>query len=317
MKITRYVVTTATLLLVLTGSYVTASAQQTDAEKEAVLVKLARQKAELENQLQAKPYTVLGAKFGFETKLVKGAPYSAVAVTETVQTLGDGNRISQRTSANVYRDSTGRTRREALVKDGQPQTIVISDPATGVNYTLDPNNRRAFKYDSPMVMLKKVEETTREVEELKMVEELRMKLEAEKKRALVEDSGEVKPLKKRRPEPESLGRQVIEGVEAEGTRTTTTIPAGQIGNELPINIVSEQWYSPELQLLVMSKHRDPRTGETTYRLTNINRAEPDRTLFEVPADYALRSEDEVNRQKTVEKLELEKKLHAKQKPEEQ
>jgi hypothetical protein len=288
---------------------VTVSAQQTESEKEAALVKLARQKAELESQLQAKTYTVLGAKFGFESKLVKGAPYSAVAVTETVQMLGDGNRIAQRSSTTVYRDSTGRTRREALVKDGQAQAIVISDPATGVNYTLDPNNRRALKHDSPVMM--------RKLEVGRVEEELKMKLEAEKKRALVEDSGEVKPLKKRRPEPESLGRQVIEGVEAEGTRTTVTIPAGQIGNDLPINIVSEQWYSPELQLLVMSKHSDPRTGETIYRLTNINRSEPDRTLFEVPADYSVHSEIEVKRQQVQEKLELERKVQGKRKPEDQ
>lgn len=311
MKIARYVVTTATLLLALIISGVTALAQQTEPEKEAALVKLARQRAELERPLQDKTYTVLGAKFGFESKLVKGAPYSAVAVTETVQMLGDGNRITQRSSVNVYRDSAGRTRREALVKDGQAQAIVLSDPATGVNYTLDPHHRRALKHDSQVVMLKKVEETAR------AVEELRMKLEAEKKRALVEDGGEVKPLKKRRPEPESLGRQVIEGIEAEGTRTTMTIPAGQIGNDLPINIVSEQWYSPELQLLIMTKHSDPRTGETIYRLTNINRAEPDRTLFEVPADYALSSEAEEIRVRTQEKLEFEKKMRAKQKPEDQ
>ena len=66
----------------------------------------------------------------------------------------------------------------------------------------------------------------------------------------------------------------IEGVRAEGTRTTMTIPAGQIGNELPINIVSERWFSPDLKVLVMSRQSDPRFGETTYRLTNLSRAEP-------------------------------------------
>ena len=87
---------------------------------------------------------------------------------------------------------------------------------------------------------------------------------------------------------ESLGKQTIEGVEAEGTRTTVTIPADEIGNELPIQIVTERWYSPELQTAVMTRHRDPRFGETIYRLTNINRSEPARTLFEVPADYTIK-----------------------------
>ncbi|MGI8996871.1 MAG: hypothetical protein ACR2GW_09405, partial [Pyrinomonadaceae bacterium] len=94
---------------------------------------------------------------------------------------------------------------------------------------------------------------------------------------------------------ETLGKQSIEGVEAEGTRTTLTIPAGAIGNERPINIVSERWYSPELQLVLMSKHSDPRFGETTYRLTNINRSEPARTLFEVPGDYTLKYRNEEER----------------------
>src|SRR5882724_3134253 len=35
---------------------------------------------------------------------VKGAPYSAEAVNETIQTLPDGNRIVQRSSAMQYRD---------------------------------------------------------------------------------------------------------------------------------------------------------------------------------------------------------------------
>ncbi|HEY1403787.1 MAG TPA: hypothetical protein VGB05_06655, partial [Pyrinomonadaceae bacterium] len=91
-----------------------------------------------------------------------------------------------------------------------------------------------------------------------------------------------------KPVTESLGKQMIEGVEAEGTRTTITFPAGMMGNERPINIVSERWYSAELQTVVLTKHSDPRFGETSYRLTNINRSEPSRTLFEVPSDYTVK-----------------------------
>jgi hypothetical protein len=87
---------------------------------------------------------------------------------------------------------------------------------------------------------------------------------------------------------ESLGTQTIEGVRAEGSRTTFTIPAGKIGNERPIVTVSERWYSPELQVVVMSKTSDPRVGETTYRLANITRAEPDPSLFQVPPDYTIK-----------------------------
>jgi hypothetical protein len=86
---------------------------------------------------------------------------------------------------------------------------------------------------------------------------------------------------------EVLGKQTIEGIMAEGTKTTVTIPAGKIGNELPIHIVTESWYSPELQTLVLNRHLDPRMGETSFRLNGITRAEPARSLFEVPADYRM------------------------------
>src|SRR5262249_60726474 len=84
---------------------------------------------------------------------------------------------------------------------------------------------------------------------------------------------------------EPLGTQLMEGVEATGVRTTFTIPAGQIGNERPIDIVDERWISKELQLVVKSRHSDPRSGETLYRLINIIRTEPDHFLFELPTDY--------------------------------
>ena len=87
---------------------------------------------------------------------------------------------------------------------------------------------------------------------------------------------------------EDLGQQVIEGVMAKGTRTTTVIPAGAIGNELPITVTSEEWFSPDLNVLVMTKHADPRSGETTYRLTGITRGEPDPSLFDLPAGVTIK-----------------------------
>jgi hypothetical protein len=80
----------------------------------------------------------------------------------------------------------------------------------------------------------------------------------------------------------------MDGVEVEGTRRKSTIPAGEIGNEKPIDVVSERWYSKELQTVVMSRHDDPRMGETRYRLTHLTRGEPDRALFEVPSDYTIK-----------------------------
>ena len=107
-----------------------------------------------------------------------------------------------------------------------------------------------------------------------------------------------------KPETESLGNRVIEGVKVEGSRTTITIPAGQVGNELPISIVSETWFSPELQVVVLSKHNDPRMGETVYRLGNIDRSEQPRSLFEVPADFTVNKEAEAN----IRRFQMRKKL---------
>lgn len=305
MKTPRYFMLATTLLLALFISGIPVSAQQTDQEKSDAAKKAAMEKAavqgklamEVENKIKTEIFTVLEAKLGFETKFVKGAPYSAVAVSESIQTLGDGNRIRQTTSTTVYRDNAGRIRREVMQKDGTVQAIAISDPATGVNYTLDPKNRTAMKTEFAGVM-----KTVRDEEALKM------KLDAEKKFAAMKTAVAAMPIpvdanasEKKQPVKESLGQQMIEGVNAEGVRITITIPAGQIGNDLPINIVSEQWYSPELQLLVMTKHSDPRTGETTYRLTNINRAEPDHSLFEVPSDYTMRNVAEEKR-RTAEEM---------------
>ncbi len=89
---------------------------------------------------------------------------------------------------------------------------------------------------------------------------------------------------------ESLGTKNFEGVEAEGTRNVTTIPAGAIGNERPIEIVYEKWYSKDLQLIVYSKHSDPRYGDQVYKLTNISRNEPDPSVFTIPGDYKMQAE---------------------------
>lgn len=85
-----------------------------------------------------------------------------------------------------------------------------------------------------------------------------------------------------KPVREKLGSQIVEGVTAEGRRTTLTIPAGEFDNELPMVISHEEWYAPELQMIVLMKHNDPRFGETTFRLTNILRGEPASEFFQLP-----------------------------------
>ena len=91
----------------------------------------------------------------------------------------------------------------------------------------------------------------------------------------------------------SLGTRDFDGVRAEGKSTTWTIPAGQIGNAKPINVVSEAWYSPELQVTVYSRYSDPRTGESIYRLGSIKRGAPAADLFLVPAGYKVRDRSQL------------------------
>jgi len=235
--------------------------------------------------------------FSFDGKLVKGAPYSGQAVTETTQTLGDGNRIVNQNSARVYRDSEGRTRREEAIgaigplANGQvPQAIFINDPVAGVSYMLEPNSHVArkmmpmrfeFKFDTDGDKLRDNRESSPDGPPETFTVQIAPQVGADL------NTGAAISVE-RKPKAESLGKQTIEGVEAEGTRTTMTIPAGEIGNERAIEIVSERWYSPELQTVVMTRHSDPRFGETVYRLTNVSRGEPDKTLFQVPSDYTMR-----------------------------
>lgn len=260
----------------------------------------------------------------FNGNPVKGQPYSAEAVTESTQVLPDGNRIVNRTSTMRFRDSDGRERREESIgkiggwtSGGEPAKVVmISDPVARMSYTLHTENRTAEKMAAPSrdgVMLRTnvggggaATTSSNSIEySYKLGAELGAAEAATTLHAAHGDGPNVgiaiaggrggaggmvaaTPLMRTGPgKVEDLGTQTIEGVLARGTRTTTTIPAGQIGNEREINIVSESWYSNELQMQVMSKHSDPRSGESVYKLTNINRTEPQRSLFEVPGDYTV------------------------------
>jgi hypothetical protein len=86
---------------------------------------------------------------------------------------------------------------------------------------------------------------------------------------------------------ETLPNKTIEGLNCTGKRTTITIPAGQIGNEKPIAIVQETWYSPDIEAVVQSTTTDPRSGTTTYKLQNVQRKEPPAEMFEPPSDYSV------------------------------
>lgn len=211
-------------------------------------------------------------------KVVKGAPYAAEAVMESTHTLADGTKLTSKSVTLQYRDSEGRTRKEQSFSNAgpfasageAPKVVFINDPVAGLRYSLFAQDRKASKLS---IQSRPTPPSS----------------SAAPRPPHHPDSAAQNSSAPTPPESktESLGKQTIEGVEAEGTRTTMTIPAGKIGNDRAIEIISERWYSSALQLVVLSKHNDPRWGEDTYKLTKINRTEPAHSLFEVPADYTI------------------------------
>ena len=228
---------------------------------------------------------------------IAGAPFTADATTEFTQMLPDGNRIERRFSTSLARDGKGRTRSEqevamlgplVVLQNGKggmnwtagqpvaathrepPRFTVITDPVDGVTYTLDERAKEARRSPTKFEMIGSVELKVQSIELKKVADRLEMA-----RQGAIAHAGTT----------ESLGTRQFDGVSAEGTRTTMTIPAGQIGNLNPINMVTERWFSKELQMAVLITRRDPRSGETIYRLTNIVRAEPPPDLFSVPSDY--------------------------------
>jgi hypothetical protein len=277
---------------------VVASPALAQPEEPTVYRKLA---AELHAQVMATP----GVRMAVESKVTTGRPYSAEATTEFVQVLADGNRIAKKTSVRIYRDGDGRTRREELGAGDAIEAISIYDPVGHLSFMLNPKNRTAIKsamrivYPSSdrVMTTRSPEGTTFTVtargrgsapEATQMEEATKRAIETTRAGELVAVPSAARARMPLKSSTESLGQQTFDGVAAEGTRTTTVIPAGEIGNQQEIRIVSEQWFSSELQVLVMTRHSDPRSGETTYRLTNIIRADPGPALFEVPADYTVR-----------------------------
>lgn len=222
---------------------------------------------------------------------VKGAPYSATINNESIQTLADGNRIVQTNTGMVSRDSQGRTRQDAalptignLSAASAPHLVFIQDPVAGTSYTLNLTDKTAWKNPMPPAGTggEAVGSGTFFIQTGNGVPLLPPPLAptiALSKHLATDEPPEANT--------EPLGSQTMEGVVVNGVRTTRTIPASQIGNDRPINIVTEVWTSSDLRTIVSSKRNDPRMGEQTFRLTNIVRAEPDPSLFTVPADFKI------------------------------
>jgi len=309
-------------------------------------------------QRQAQQAKVL-AEVASGTQVVKGQPFSADSVSESVQTLADGNRIVQSSTGKIYRNSEGRIRREVTGGNGGANTfffnygpgVSIAEPAGGHRVLLNEKEKTAFTVnvvpEGEVKVLTRVDTgegtgvgvgtgvgtTTLKMattdgaplndEQRKLIETLKGHKEGdpftpEQQKAMellkahsitLARTGSVlaataAPMARGFATPggenwfvggpgdskwetktDDLGTQNIEGVTCEGTRHITTIPAGAIGNDRPIEIVYERWYSKDLGMVVSSKHSDPRFGEQTYTLKNIVRAEPDPSLFTVPKEF--------------------------------
>lgn len=203
------------------------------------------------------------------------APYSAVRESSTVQTLADGTHITHKhMTEKIYLDTQGRNRTERAfceAPDGTPEgnVVEIRDPVAGYSYILDEQNQVAYRFvlelrRAAVAGINATSASAAEVDSRTIVFPGTSRAETTK---------------------QSLGSQTMEGVMVEGTKTIRVIPEGLVGNDRPINSTTETWTSPDLQIVVLRKQNDPRYGELTMRLTNIDLSNPILSLFQPPADY--------------------------------
>ncbi|WP_314439296.1 hypothetical protein [Massilia timonae] len=272
--------------------------------------------------------------------IVKNAPYSAEAVSESMQRLADGNQIVNTSRSMQYRDGAGRTRTEVHGDDGEVRTITISDPVEGARWILNPQRKSATRLDMTSELARaeadaaraaatqariaadqareRIDQLRREgklpegthiivkdVQRGAQPTEVRVRV-AEPMPAARAMSAQIAPLIigavndgkwSAKAVTRELGGRDFSGLRAEGNQRSYTIPAGEIGNRAPIEVSSETWYSPELQVTVYHKRSDPRSGDVVYRLDKLKRGEPPAALFSVPSDYTVRDPLKVSSRK--------------------
>jgi hypothetical protein len=165
--------------------------------------------------------------------------------------------------------------------------VTINDPVAGAHYTLDSASKTAFKSTSgnpneaeALLKMKKLddEKQAAAMTKTRTTEAGNFTFTTSNGAVAFKSSGK----------PEDLGASNMSGVPVTGSRTTTVIPAGTMGNDRDITITEERWYSPDLRMNIMTKHSDPRMGETVFQVNNLTRANPDPSLFQVPSDYQVK-----------------------------
>lgn len=214
----------------------------------------------------------------YSMRVTTGKPYSATEVTEHTQTLADGTHITSPTRSVVtYRDSLGRTRVERPI--GQPSLageyhiVEIRDPVAQVQYTLDPVNKVAHRVamQAPPHAEPPATGVVSALSGAPPPSPAPTASAPDKPQFQVED----------------LGPQVMEGLAVHGTKHTTTVPVGAQGNDRPLVTVRELWVSRDYGFTVLSHVLDPRSGETTAKMTDISTSEPDPSQFAPPSDYSV------------------------------
>lgn len=226
-----------------------------------------------------------GSGFGLHT--ITGKPFSAEEESERSQVLADGTRVSQTTQLHLYRDSQGRTRSElvpAQLQEGHraPLIVHIEDPVARVRYMLEIERKIAHRVALPELRQNRPQFELSQAESTDQSPPARVGRPALKPTTQSADE----PVR-RQISHVSLGTQSMEGVEARGLQTTTTIPEGAEGNDRPITIVCENWESRELRLMMLAKCIDPLHGDNTRRVVSLDRSEPDASLFQVPPDFTI------------------------------
>lgn len=207
-------------------------------------------------------------------QVVKGAAFSGKEVTTETQTLADGTHIQHTTTAQIYRDAEGRTRIERTFSSvgpwagGEARTIIdIVDPVAGVAYNLNPEKLTAMKMTLP---------PPNAAHHGPGQSQTAASAVASRARGAGQEA--VKS---------ELGAQTIQGLAVQGTLFTRSIAVGQVGNDQPLTIRDERWYSPDLQMNLQTKHVDPRMGEVDTEFQNISRSAPDASLFVPPSNYTI------------------------------
>jgi hypothetical protein len=201
---------------------------------------------------------------GISVRPLPGQPFSGKSTTEWTHNLEDGSTVTTHLFAMVARDSEGRIFREArsfvpASSDQEPKLrdIRIFDPIrhTRTICTLATHSCNVTGYFATTTFRPRP--------------------------AGPFDDG------KRTLARESLGNDVMDGINVVGTRETITVNAGVIGNSQTLSITREFWYSPELQVNLAITRKDPREGTQVIRVHEVSRSEPDPSLFKVPDGFTV------------------------------